>query len=278
MLRLIKLELYKIFTRPRTYIGFGALIFIVLAFQISMFFQGKSIVSFILDNLENTFQMVGNIINANLVTYILLNGLIIHIPILICLVTGDIISGEASSGTIRILLQKPHSRIKIYFAKVITSIIYTILLLVVFGLFSYILGYFMFGFGDLVVVKQGISIFNQNDLFWRFSYAFFIGTISMLVVTSLSIMISAFTTNSIVPIVGTIAVIIVLNVLTVLGYTVFEPILPYIFTTHFNRWQLLFEYDLNYYEISQTFIVQSLYIIIFLTIGLIHFKNKDILS
>lgn len=278
MFKLIKLELFKIFSRPRTYIGFGAVIFIVLAFQISMYFQGKSIISFILDNLESTFQMAGNIINANLATYILLNGLLIHIPILICLVTGDIISGEASSGTIRIWLQKPYSRVKVYFAKVITSIIYTILLLFVLGLFSYVLGYFLFGFGDLVVVKQGVTIFNQDDLFWRFAYAFLIGTVSMLVVTSLSIMISAFTTNSIVPIVGTIAIIIVLNVLTVLGYNVFEPVLPYIFTTHFNRWQLLFEYSLDYYEIGLTFIVQLFYILFFLTIGLIHFKNKDILS
>lgn len=278
MLTLIKLELFKIFTRPRTYIGFGAVIFIVLAFEISMYFQGKAIVSLILDNLETTFQMSGNIINANLATYILLNGLLIHIPILICLVTGDIISGEASSGTIRILLQKPFSRTSIYFAKVVASIVYTLLLLIVLGLFSYLLGYILFGFGDLVVVKQGISIFNQNDLFWRFAYAFLIGTISMLVVTSLSIMISAFTTNSIVPIVGTIAVIIVLNVLTILGYTVFEPILPYVFTTHFNRWQLMFDYNLDYYQIAQTFIVQFFYIVLFLIIGLIHFRKKDILS
>jgi len=278
MLKLIKLELFKIFTRPRTYIGFGAVVFIVIAFQISMYFQGKAIVSFILDNLETTFQMSGNIINANLATYILLNGLLIHIPILICLVTGDIISGESSSGTIRLWLQKPFSRSKVYFSKVISGIIYTLLLLMILGLFSYVLGYFLFGFGDLVVVKQGITIFDQDDLLWRFFYAFLVGTISMLVVTSLSIMISAFATNSIVPIVGTIAIIIVLNVLTVLGYNVFEPILPYVFTTHFNRWQLLFDYNLDYHEIATTIVVQSFYIILFLTIGLIHFKNKDILS
>lgn len=278
MLKLIKLELFKIFTRPRTYIGFGAVIFIVLAFQISMYFQGKAIVSFILDNLENTFQMSGNIINANLATYILLNGLIIHIPILICLVTGDIISGESSMGTIRLWLQKPFSRGKVYISKVISGVIYTLLLLIILGLFSYVLGYLLFGFGDLVVVKQGIAIFDQDDLFWRFFYAFLVGTVSMLVVTSLSIMISAFTTNSIVPIVGTIAIIIVLNVLTVLGYSVFEPILPYVFTTHFNRWQLLFDYNIDYKELTTTFIVQSFYIIFFLTIGFIHFKNKDILS
>jgi len=35
---------------------------------------------------------------------------------------------------------------------------------------------------------------------------------------------------------------------------------------------------LDYHEIATTIVVQSFYIILFLTIGLIHFKNKDILS
>jgi len=278
MFTLLKLELFKIFKRPRTYIGFGSVFFIVLAFLVSMYFQGQSIISFILDNLETTFRMEGNIINASLVTYILLNSLMIHIPILICLVTGDIISGESSVGTIRLILQKPYSRLKIYIAKVLASIIYTLALMLLMGATAYGIGYLLFGNGDLVVVKTGINIFNQNDLIWRFFWAFVIGTTSMLVVTSLSIMISSFSTNSIVPIVGTIAIIIVLNVLTVLGYSLFEPILPYIFTSHFNKWQELFEFTIDFQEIYLTLFVQIAYIFIFLISGAIHFIKKDILS
>lgn len=278
MLKLLKIELFKIFTRPRTYIGFGAILFIVLAFEISMYFQGQAIISFILDNLETSFNMEGSIINANLITYILLNSLMIHIPILITLVTGDLISGEASAGTLRLLMQKPFSRMQIYFAKVTTGIIYTLLLLFLMGLSTYGLGMIIFGTGDLVVVQEGISIFSKDDLFWRFAYAFFIGALSMLVVAALSIMISAFSTNSIVPIVGTIAVIIVLNVLTLLGYSIFEPVLPYVFTTHFNKWKLLFEFNIDYREIYLTISVLISYIVVFLGVGAIHFKNKDILS
>jgi len=278
MFTLLKLELFKIFKRPRTYIGFGSIFFIVIAFLVSMYFQGQSIISFILDNLETTFRMEGNIINANLVTYILLNTLMIHIPILICLVTGDIISGESSVGTIRLILQKPYTRLKIYSAKVIASVIYTLALMLLMGATAYGIGYLLFGNGDLVVVKAGINIFNQNDLIWRFFWAFIIGTTSMLVVTSLSIMISSFSTNSIVPIVGTIAIIIILNVLTVLGYSLFEPILPYIFTSHFNKWQELFEFTIDFQEIYLTLFVQIAYIFIFLISGAIHFIKKDILS
>jgi len=278
MFKILKIELFKILQRPRTYIGFGAIIFIVLAFEVSMYFQGKAIVSFILENLEKSFRMEGSIINANLVTYILLNSIMIHIPILICLVSGDLISGESSSGTIRLLLQRPFSRLQVFGAKVGAGFIYTVALMVLMGLFSYGLGYFLFGNGDLVVVKKGISVFNSNDLLWRFQLAFFTALLSMLVVTSLSIMISAFSNNSIVPIVGTIAIIIILNVLSVLGYSVFENILPYIFTTHFNKWQYLFEYEIRYSELYSSLIVQGIYIIIFLSIGAFHFKNKDILS
>lgn len=278
MLTLLKLELFKILKRPRTYIGFGAVLFIVLAFHISMYFQGQSIVSFILDNLESTFRMEGSIINANLLTYILLNSLMIHIPILICLVTGDLISGESSTGTIRFLLQKPFSRLQVYNSKVIAGILYTLALMLLMGLSAYGIGYILFGNGDLVVVKTGVTIFNQDDLIWRFFWSFVIGTVSMMVVTALSIMISSFSTNSIVPIVGTIAIIIVLNVLTVLGYSLFEPILPYIFTTHFNKWQELFEFKIDFQEVYLTLIVQMAYIFVFLIIGAIHFRRKDILS
>lgn len=278
MLTLLKLELFKILKRPRTYIGFGAVLFIVLAFHISMYFQGQSIVSFILDNLESTFRMEGSIINANLLTYILLNSLMIHIPILICLVTGDLISGESSTGTIRLLLQKPFSRLQVYNSKVIAGILYTLALMLLMGLSAYGIGYILFGNGDLVVVKTGVTIFNQDDLIWRFFWSFVIGTVSMMVVTALSIMISSFSTNSIVPIVGTIAIIIVLNVLTVLGYSLFEPILPYIFTTHFNKWQELFEFKIDFQEVYLTLIVQMAYIFVFLIIGAIHFRRKDILS
>ena len=45
MWKLLKLELYKIFKRPRTYIAFGAIAAIVLLIQIALKFDGKSILT-----------------------------------------------------------------------------------------------------------------------------------------------------------------------------------------------------------------------------------------
>ena len=42
MLTLLRIELFKIFKRPRTYIAFGAIAAVVLLFQIGMKFDGKT--------------------------------------------------------------------------------------------------------------------------------------------------------------------------------------------------------------------------------------------
>ena len=83
MIRLINIELYKVFKRPRTYIGFLAIFVTVAAIQLAMYFEGEELIALAIQNLENDFRLEGKIINVNLMTYILLNSLIIHIPILI---------------------------------------------------------------------------------------------------------------------------------------------------------------------------------------------------
>ena len=145
MIQLTLIELFKIVKRPRTYIGFLAIFLTVGAMQLAMFYEGEELISIAIQNLENDFRLEGKIINTNLMTYILLNSLIIHIPILICLVTGDAIAGEASSGTLRLILQRPYTRNQIYLAKALSGYLYTISLVFFLALMTYVLGYFLFG-------------------------------------------------------------------------------------------------------------------------------------
>lgn len=278
MITLLKTELFKILKRPRTYIGFGAILFIVVALELAFFAEGETLVGMAMQNLQSVFRLEGKIISVNFLTYMLLNVLIIHVPILICLVTGDIISGEAGNGSLRLLMQRPYSRVKIYMSKWLAGMIYTIALVLFLGLTSYLLGYFLFGEGDLIVFRRGVHVFEADDVFWRFLGAFGMGILSMMVVAALSIMISSFTSNSIGPIVGTIAILIVLNIISTVASSVLQPVLPYFFTTHFVKWQYFFETEVQWSSIYKAIIVQVFYVILFTTIGLINFKRKDILS
>lgn len=278
MMQLTLIELFKIIKRPRTYIGFLAIFLTVGAMQLAMFYEGEELISIAIQNLENDFRLEGKIINTNLMTYILLNSLIIHIPILICLVTGDSIAGEASSGTLRLILQKPYSRTQIYLAKALSGFIYTISLIIFLALMTYVLGYFLFGSGDLIVLRRGVTVISSDDVVWRFCLAFCSGALSMLVVASLSMMISSFVNNAIGPIVGTISIIIGLNIIFTLGAPLFKNLIPYIFTSHFIKWQYFFDFQIEIDKLKLSVIVQLAYIIVFNTIGIFHFNRKDILS
>ena len=278
MIRLINIELFKIVKKPRTYIGFLAIFLIVGALQLAMFFEGEELISIAIQNLENDFRLEGKIINANLLTYILLNSIIIHIPILICLVTGDAIAGEAATGTLRLILQRPFKRTEVYIAKAITGFIYAIALMVFLAGMTYGLGLFLFGTGDLIVLRRGVTVIASEDVSWRFFYAFCSGTLSMIVVASLSMMISSFVNNAIGPIVGTIAILIGLNIIFTLGAPIFKDILPYVFTSHFIKWQYFFDFDIDKLALQQSVIVQFVYILIFNLIGIWNFNRKDILT
>ena len=278
MIKLIKIELFKIIKRPRTYIGFLAIFITVGAIQLAMYFEGEELIALAIQNLENDFRLEGKIINVNLMTYILLNSLIIHIPILICLVTGDSLAGEASSGTLRLLLTRPFTRTQIYLAKTITGFIYTLSLILFLAIMTYGIGYLLFGAGDLIVLRRGVTVISSEDVLWRFLFAFCSGGLSMLVVASLSMMISSFVNNAIGPIVGTIAIIIALNIIFTLGAPLFKDIIPYVFTSHFIKWQYFFDFNLDVAALKNSVIVQISYIIIFCTIGIWNFNKKDILS
>ena len=278
MIRLINIELFKIVKKPRTYIGFLAIFLIVGALQLAMYFEGEELISIAIQNLENDFRLEGKIINANLLTYILLNSIIIHIPILICLVTGDAIAGEAATGTLRLILQRPFKRSEIYIAKAITGFLYTISLMVFLASMTYGLGLLLFGTGDLIVLRRGVTVIASDDVSWRFFYAFCSGTLSMIVVASLSMMISSFVNNAIGPIVGTIAILIGLNIIFTLGAPIFKDILPYIFTSHITKWQYFFDFDIDKLVLQQSVLVQFVYILIFNLVGIWNFNRKDILT
>src|SRR5688572_11443785 len=105
--RLTLLELQKISARPRSFIGFAVILVIVSLIHFAMYQDGRSYIGFVTQNVEQNFSFEGNVLNGNLVCFIILQTLIIQIPLLIALVTGDMISGEAGSGTLRLLASKP---------------------------------------------------------------------------------------------------------------------------------------------------------------------------
>jgi ABC-2 type transport system permease protein len=275
---LTRIELYKIFTRKRSYISFLAVIIIILIAQAAMLWEGESLYAFLTKNLSDAFYMQGRLVNGYLMTYLVLNFLWVHIPLLVVIVTGDLLSGEAHGGTLRLILSRPVSRSSLVTAKFLAAFIYTIILMVIFALFSLGLGLLLFGEGDLIVIFDAINILPASDLFWRFMAAFAYGTLGMISIASLSLLLSSLSRNSLGPILSTMAIIILFTMISSFEFNIFKPLKPFLITTYLDSWQMLFSFTPDMKNLLTDASVLLLHCIIFYLYTLLYFKRKDILT
>jgi ABC-2 type transport system permease protein len=279
MWRNTQTELVKIFAKPRSYIGFVAIAIIVSLIHVAMYVDGLNYISFITGPLESAFNIEGKILNGNLVCFIILQTLIIQIPLLVALVTGDLISGEAAMGTIRLLMTRPLSRTSVLFSKFFAGAVYVFILLVWLGLVSLGIGMIIFGPGDLIVLKsETITIIPADDTLWRFFAGLGIAFISLLVVASFSLLLSCYSENSIGPIISTMAVIILFTIVGSMDIPLFEKVKPFLFTTHMVIWRNMFDQELDYNLICNSMLMLIGHIVLFLFIAWYSFRKKDILS
>lgn len=278
MYTLVKIELYKIFRKWRTYIGFGAIGVMISVIQMAMYFQGAHYLEFMTRSFKDNFVFVGNLLNGYLIAYIILGSLTIHIPFLIALVAGDLLAGEATAGTYRMLITRPVSRFKLVVAKFLAGLIYTILLVLWLAVISLGLGIVIFGVGELIVIKDTIIIFAQNDILWRFILAYASAALSMSVVLALGFLFSSLVENAIGPIVSTMTVIIIFTIFSAINIDFFRMIKPYLFTNYMSTWQLIFDDPIDYNEIIKNCLVLVGHIAGFFGITLFIFKRKDILT
>lgn len=279
MLQLVYVELIKIFTKPRSYIGFLAVTAVILLIQFAMYIDGRNYLDFMLQTMRQSFDIGGNILNGHLVCFIILQTLIMQMPLMVALVTGDLISGEAASGTIRLLATRPYSRGQILLAKYLAGTIYTVALVLWLGILALGLSRLLFGHGDIIVLKtDSLTIVRDADLLWRFFSAFFIAILSLMVVATFSLMLSCFTDNSIGPIIVSMSVIIVFTIIGTLEVPFFDHIKPLLFTTHMVIWRNMFDDPLPLSQITTSISVLLAHIVVFLAVSFYYFTRKDIQS
>jgi ABC-2 type transport system permease protein len=272
-------ELIKIAAKPRSYIGIGAVTLIAGIILFAMYTDGMNFISFVTKPFEQTLSFEGNILNGNLIAFIILQMLIIHVPLLIALVTGDLVSGEGAMGTVRLLLTKPISRTSILFSKFLAGCAYTFVLLLWLMILSLVVGKLLFGTGDLMVLdSNGLIVLQQHDLAWRFACGFSLSFLSLVMIATLSLTLSCFSENSIGPIVSTMAIIILFTIIGALDVPVLQKIQPYLFTNHMVAWRNFFEDPLPVWKIVKSMVVLLVHIVGLLSIAVYKFNKKDILS
>jgi len=279
MWQLTKIELFKIFRKPRTYIAFVAIAAIIFLVQLAFYLDGEKYMSFMMASFETAFTFEGRMMNGYFIFFIILQTLLVHVPLLISLVAGDMVAGEANMGTLRLLVAKPVSRSSIILGKFWSTCIYTVLLLTfmaIVGLFGSVL---LFGTSDLLIFKTDkLLLIDRSDVLWRYAAAYGFAALSMITVASLAFLFSVLAENSIGPIIAAMSVIIVSTILTTMDIPFFNAMKPYLFTNHMLNWKGFFDRPVDKPEVLKSALFLIAHITLFVSLSIYIFRKKDILS
>lgn len=296
MWKLLKIELFKIYKRPRTYIAFGAIAAIVILIQVALKYDGKSYIDLLLSNLSGSFEFndefKNKLLNGYLICFVILNTLLIQMPLLIALISGDAIAGEANMGTLRLSLTKPISRTEYMLIKFTASVIYTFSLLIVMAVLALFGSMLIFGTNDMVVLRsEGIEQIKRFDVLWRYFAAFGYAAVALTTVSALAFLLSVFAENSIGPIIATMSIVIVFTILSEMNIPIYdETIKPYLFTSHMVAWKGFFYVQANAEGTTINGSIENLpailrslciliaYIFVFFGTAVLVFRKKDILT
>ncbi len=297
MWMLLRAEIYKIASRPRTYIAFAAVAGIVFVFQGAFWADGESYMNLMLQNIQDDFELDrGKAINGYLMCYIILNTLLVQVPILVALIAGDAISGEANMGTLRLMLSRPVSRTQLLLVKWVASFLFTLVLLIWMALLALFLSMAIFGVDDMLIFRvrgdeSQIMQITADDVLWRYVAAFGYAALALTVIVSLSMLLSLFADNSIGPIVATVCIVLFFTIVTNISVPVIEQyVKPYLFTSYMVGWKGFFYIDTNSEGIPikgsvenasmiyKSVAILAAHIIALTGLAIYLFRKKDILS
>jgi len=242
LLTLTRGELFKLFARKRTYLGFAA--FLGLEILLLWVLQLEPVRK----NLERTIEQAGYGANdylsgLTLALLILMWTTFLLGALYLALVGGDIFGKEVEDGTLRLILCRPVERYQIVLAKAIACGVYTAALIAFISLSALATGLLRQGMGGLFVFAPLEGVFALHDAgpgLARYLLAIPLIGLSLLPVSCLALFLSCLRIKPAAATVLALSFFFVDNILRNIPYL--ESLKPFFLTTRMSSWVQVFQY------------------------------------
>ncbi len=270
-------ELWKLFGKKRTYIGFGA--FLLAQNAMLLTFRFTHWQTDIERMLEGNGYLAQQYVSALTVAVIMLiPQVVLLLPLYVALVGGDLVAKEVEDGTLRMILSRPISRFRLLLAKWVAGVIFAAVLVLV-------LGGTALGFARLWFPWKGMFVFVPGQVFnvltpgdgltlYLWSHLFMMLNAS--VILGIAFMFSCFNMK---PAAATILALSLLFVNLVMeGIPFFERYQEYLLTYHFRSWHNVYVQPMPWAQIDQSLCVLLAVNLTTFLIGTAAFQARDIKS
>jgi len=207
----------------------------------------------------------------------------VFLPITVAVVAGDLVAGEASTGTLRYLLIRPVGRTRLLVAKLVAVAAYVLLAIAAVVASSYLVGVALFGFGPGAAVGQAGGITSLSgvqlspiQLGLRLAGTIGYIALAMVAVGAIALFLSTVTDSSLGAALGALAVIVTSAVLTPLDAA--AVLTPYLPTTRWLAWVDFFRDPIFWRDIRTGTLVQLGYVAALMGAAWANFTTRDVTS
>lgn len=272
-------ELFKLFARKRSYIGFGAFLTVLTTILLLMQLpKPKREMGRLMENNGLAFgDYYGGLTLGMLMiffTYMILGALYV------ALVGGDIIAKETEEGTMRMILCRPISRLRLLVIKMLALVIYTFSLVIFLGLSALALAsIYRGGMGKLFFFIPDTGIFIAYDTWpglWRYWRAILCLGVATQLIAALAFMFSCFKMKPAAATILTLSVFFVDFILTNMPY--FRSIQHWFISHHTRFWVSTFQEPTPWPNITVSIAYLGALGISFWVIGALRFCTRDLKS
>ena len=271
-------ELWKLFGKKRTYIGFGMFLLAQVIFLLVFRFSNATRpIKRLLEG--NGYAAEQFLTVLTIVTIMLLPMAYLLLPLYVSLVGGDLVAKEAEDGTLRMILARPVSRSRLLLLKWLAGSIFAFLLVLALGLFGLFFASWWFPWGRMFVFvpdAQIFSIFDSTTGCQRYAAAHLFMAAKACTVMGLAFMFSCFNIKPAAATILALSFVFVNFIMQQIPY--FREFQHWFLTYHLNLWQNLFAEQIPWWKIGQSLSILFGANVTFLVIGCAAFQVRDIKS
>ena len=270
-------ELWKLFAKKRTYIGFAT--FLVAQNVITLFFRYSNASRSMARQLEGNGYIAEQFISGlSIATAMLLPIAYVLLPLYVSLIGGDMVAKEAEDGTLRMILSRPISRLRLLLVKWVAGAIFSIALVFSLGVFGLLFSLLLFPWGGLFVMIPGelFSVFNANDGLQHYIIAHVALVAKAVTIMGLAFMFSCFNVKPAAATILALSFCFVNFILMQIPF--FKELQHWFLTYHLNLWQHLFAQPIPWWRVGESFSILLGFNLSFLIVGCTAFQVRDIKS
>jgi ABC-2 type transport system permease protein len=270
-------ELWKLFGKKRTYIGFGA--FLLAQGIIVLVFRYSNAANGMIRQLENNGYPAEQFISSlTIATVMLFPIAYVLLPLYTALVGGDLVAKEAEDGTLRMILSRPISRVRLLITKWLAGAIFSGLLVMALGVIGILLSSLFFKQGGLFIFVPGelFSVFDWETGLQRYVAAHALMAVQAATITGLAFMFSCFNVKPAAATILALSFVFVSFVMMQIPF--FKDLQHWFLTYHLNIWQNLFGQPIAWSRIGESLSILAGFNVTFMVIGCTAFQVRDIKS